>query len=336
MQNQEHVDAKEQANTIELVRLNVESADPKPGEAKRGQHAKHHGCVKATFTIADDIPDDLRRGIFSKQQSFDALIRFSNGRKSDDREPDAHGMAIKLLNVPGSKLLEGRETETAHDFVLVDHEVFFTGDSSEYLDFNREAFKARRSKFHGILFLGKMKLFHSKLLSRAKDFAGQTPSSPLTSQYWSTTPYCLGDQVVKYLAKPLSIGSIAADAGVTSENGLSDSLVSRLANEGVAFDFGADVQTDPSLQPIEDPTVNWSEKGARFERLARIDIPKQTVDPKSALAENLVFSPWHALEEHRPLGGINRARKPVYREMAKRRHEVNAVTPAGTSEIPSA
>ena len=112
MQNQEHVDAKEQANTIELVRLNVESADPKPGEAKRGQHAKHHGCVKATFTIADDIPDDLRRGIFSKQQSFDALIRFSNGRKSDDREPDAHGMAIKLLNVPGSKLLEGRETET--------------------------------------------------------------------------------------------------------------------------------------------------------------------------------------------------------------------------------
>ena len=44
-----------------------------------------------------------------------------------------------------------------------------------------------------------------------------------------------------------------------------------------------------------------------------------------ALAENLSFTPWHSLPEHRPLGGINRARKVAYRTISVFRHQRNGV-----------
>jgi len=137
---------------------------------------------------------------------------------------------------------------------------------------------------------------------------------------------------VKYVARPLSN---TTDEPVTTANGLSEALVRSLANGTVTFDFGVDVQTDANSQPIEDPTVSWSRHPeGRREWLARIEIPKQSVDPHSALAENLAYSPWHSLTEHRPLGLINHMRKPVYRSMAIHRHELNQVFPVDTSEVP--
>jgi hypothetical protein len=59
------------------------------------------------------------------------------------RKSDAHGMAIKLLGVPGDKLVPGHEHESAVDFVLVDSEVFFTGDLPEYLFFTARFLKSK-------------------------------------------------------------------------------------------------------------------------------------------------------------------------------------------------
>ena len=39
--------------------------------------------------------------------------------------------------------------------------------------------------------------------------------------------------------------------------------------------------------------------------------------------ENLSFTPWHTIPEHRPLGGINRVRKTVYDTISHVRHEIN-------------
>ena len=39
--------------------------------------------------------------------------------------------------------------------------------------------------------------------------------------------------------------------------------------------------------------------------------------------ENLSFTPWHTLLEHRPIGGIQRARKEIYQTISKVRHELN-------------
>src|SRR5262245_41167000 len=46
----------------------------------RDAHPKTVGLVKARFTISDACPIELRHGVFrAPGDSFDALIRFSNG-----------------------------------------------------------------------------------------------------------------------------------------------------------------------------------------------------------------------------------------------------------------
>src|SRR4051812_44746890 len=80
--------------------------DVSGGVVGRAQHRKHHGCVSAIFQVADDVPEELRHGVFASPGArFNTLIRFSSGRQQDDSKEDAHGMAIKLLDVQ-SKLPE--------------------------------------------------------------------------------------------------------------------------------------------------------------------------------------------------------------------------------------
>jgi hypothetical protein len=77
--------------------------------------------------------------------------------------------------------------------------------------------------------------------------------------------------------------------------------------------------------PIEDPGVEWPQAMSPFRKLATIRIPAQQFDSpgQHAFGENLSFTPWHALPEHRPLGGINRARKVVYQAISRFRHQAN-------------
>ena len=63
------------------------------------------------------------------------LIRFSNARVEDDQHPDGLGMAIKLMDVPGPKLLEAEGQEQTHDFILLDSPVFFIKNAIEYASF---------------------------------------------------------------------------------------------------------------------------------------------------------------------------------------------------------
>jgi hypothetical protein len=74
--------------------------------------------------------------------------------------------------------------------------------------------------------------------------------------------------------------------------------------------------------PVEDPTVEWT---GPWQKVATIQIPAQNFDTpdQQAFGENLSFTPWHSLPAHRPLGGINRARKEIYRAISKQRHDLN-------------
>ena len=42
-----------------------------------------------------------------------------------------------------------------------------------------------------------------------------------------------------------------------------------------------------------------------------------------AFCENLSFTPWHSLPQHRPLGAVNRVRRTVYESVSKKRHALN-------------
>jgi hypothetical protein len=94
-----------------------------------------------------------------------------------------------------------------------------------------------------------------------------------------------------------------------------------------AFDFWVNPQTDAAAMPIEDPTVEWKSPPVK---LARISIFPQKFDSPEQMQfiENLRWTPWDGLPEHRPLGGINRARQLIYQDSMLQRHQVNAVQAA--------
>ena len=84
-------------------------------------------------------------------------------------------------------------------------------------------------------------------------------------------------------------------------------------------------QNAEHYMPIEDTSIEWDEAIAPFETVADIRLPPQDFDsPEQNLAcDNLSFNPWHALPEHRPIGGINRLRKAVYEAISSYRLERN-------------
>ena len=293
------------------------------GLVLRGQHPKHHGLVTANFEIDPNIPAELRHGVFANGGTFDALIRFSNGRSADDTSSDAHGMAIKLTDVSNQVGAASSGEGSVQDFVLVDREVFFMRDLDDLLTLSEilANLRARDDYLETIT----RALVNVPLLIRLIRFISQTPASPLTSNYWSTTPYRLGpDNAVHYVAKtPRAIQDGAQDE-VDSKDGLATELSQALATESVTFEFGVDVQTDSDRQPIEDATVNWRKQGADYVKLATITIPQQRVETGSA-AENIVFSPWQSLPEHHPLGSLNIARGVIYQAMSDARTTQNGV-----------
>ena len=66
----------------------------------------------------ETVPDRLAKGIFIPGKTYQAWIRFSNGARdatTADIKGDARGMAIKVLGVPGTKLLEDEDQAATQD-----------------------------------------------------------------------------------------------------------------------------------------------------------------------------------------------------------------------------
>ena len=317
---QEYPPADEAAYTQDLAaRLKAKIIQDNPtGIMRRDAHPKMHGLVKAEFIVAPDLPDSLRVGLFAETRTYPAWIRFSNqnGTIQADIKNDIRGMAIKLMGVPGQKILDDERDEQTQDFIVISTNVFVTKDVAEF----DGLIKAMTSGFLAITwyFLTHWRVGLNLFKSMKKD------ANPLSIRYWSTTPYLFGSNAVKYSVIPH-----AQDAGTIASNPSDDflrqAMVGQLTRGAAGFDFAVQLQTDADTMPIEDPGLAWSETASPFRKLATIHIPQQEFDNarQREFGENLSFTPWHSLPEHRPLGGINRARKVVYRAISMFRHQFN-------------
>ena len=299
------------------------------GPDVRGQHFKMHGCVDATFRVRADIPDALKVGLFAAAREYRAFVRFSNGAMRDDRNRDIHGMAIKLLDVPGKKVLEVEADSTEHDFILADNPVFFIRTAADYAVFMpifAEAAQKRQEpeKFYDYL---KGKGLGADV-AVIRGFRQQLQDNPLTSRYWSQVPYALGSQagtVCRYRCSPSPMTTSSGTAGPTHDY-LRERMVQRLAanQPEVVFDFEVQSKTGADNSVIDNPTVEWPEP---FIPVATVHIGHQVFDTQQRrdFGERLSYSPWHALPEHRPVGEVNDIRKTVYLASKKLRDETVAV-----------
>jgi hypothetical protein len=295
------------------------------GRMLRDVHSKGHGCVKAKFTVRPNLPDELRVGVFEEPRSFDAVIRFSNagalapiGGTAADIKRDARGMAVKLLGVPGEKILEDEKDADTQDFLMFTPNTFFCPGPEGFFDL-MVALTTNRLAFAWFLLTNPS--ITLSLISSLKKHANL-----LELQYFSAVPYQFGSKAVKFSAKPVFDRKSELPSR-PSDNYLRERMQEQLAKEEVSFDFMVQFQKDPYAMPIENGLVPWDAEVSPFLKVATIKISRQHFDSPKQLVDcdNLSFTPWHSLPEHRPLGSISRVRRLVYDAISKFRHQRNDV-----------
>ena len=302
------------AEMIAILRRKM-ARDYAKGSTLRDAHPKTIGLLRGSFRIERDLPDALRVGLFETPRTFDCWVRFSNssGKVQSDAVPDARGVAIQLL-VPRGKE-SGAGAEERQDFVLLNtpvmplgtvalfrDAVYYTVESSPLLLAAKFAVTGHAGVLLGLLMLR------------------GNPDSLLDIQYWSTTPYLFGPgRAVKYSLRPTSRHKSRKPA-TRGESYLSEAMQAHLDAHEATFDFGVQFQL-PGM-PIEDAAQRWDEAKSPFLKVATLHLPIQRFrnDKRSRQAEALSFSPAHALAEHAPLGGLNRARIKVYAALSAFRH----------------
>lgn len=277
-----------------------------PGPMRRFNQGRAAGCVEAEFAVNDGLPAEHRVGLFATPGTYPAFLRFASAGSSTDLEKDVRGLAIRVEGVTGENLTAGATTQ---DFVLNSHPVMVAPDTPSFLAFLRAAEAGRLALAWYVLRHPKTAVIGAR--------ARQHHTCHLDIPYFSATPYLFGPgRAVKYIVSPCSDTRSVLPDPLTATY-LHDALKTRLAQAAACFDLKVQFQT--TSMPIEDASEEWSEQDSPYHAVARIRIPPQDIDDAERLAscEAASFNPWHCLAVHRPLGGMNRARRDIYRVMSQ-------------------
>jgi hypothetical protein len=297
----------------------------KPGGFERGGNTKTQGIVRGEFTVRDDLPAELRYGIYAKGQTFPAWVRFSGPGPYITPDIDDVGfmsISIKLMRVPGPKLME--EEKFTLDMFGVSTPTFVTPDTKANAQLQKESLK--NAQIYYFLNLGRSHLLDLVMQS----LWIKTQSSPFEAPYFSCVPYLLGeDRAMQYSIWPKTKKRtpIPRLPLRPPDDYLRRAMVASLAERDVEFDVRLQLQTDSHLMPIENNAVLWPEKISPRISVATLRIPRQTFDSPGQMefAKKLSYNPWHTIAEHRPLGNQSRARRRMYRVLSELRHTMNAV-----------
>ncbi len=333
----------------QIVDLTVKLLQYRYGDSlsRRGVHAKDHGCVKATFVVNPDVPEALRTGVFATPgKSYDAWVRFSNAtgvvtadyettHKSTgeaEHKATSRGMAIKLMGVDGATLFDEQGPKT-QDFLLINQPMFGFGDVATYLKVTQLQlqFKDNNQAIFGTLF---GLIPHPTIAPMSKEDIGKTQnilkrigsdtmSNPLDGPYFSASPFLFGrNRAAKFSVTRRDPETKPIDE-FPSDDALRQAMKRSLSVTGgkpAVYDFAVQLRPDGLKPndvgfPIEDAASQWNETNdAPFQKVAVVTVPPQDFDNPLRITEceHLVFTPWHGLVEHQPLGGINRLRRAVY------------------------
>ena len=309
-----------------------------PGYFERGGNTKTHGVLRAEFVVRDDLPQHMRRGIFAQPGArYRAYVRYSGPGPIWCPDIDDIGfmsMAIKLMGVPGEKLLD--DEQFTQDLFATSGPTFVTPDTRANAELQHWSYQNAP-----IFYFFNFRETHI-LDSLMNSLWTKTQSSPLEDQYFSTVPYLLGEgQAMQYSfhSRLRSRTPVPNLPGRPPDDYLRQAMVATLARQDVEFDVCLQLQTDPFLMPIENAGVMWPPKRSPRVPAAVVRIPRQTFDSPEQIdfARRLTYNPWHTIPEHRPLGNVSRARKRMYWELAQLRLRMNNLEhyePTGDEEFP--
>lgn len=293
------------------------------GQYLRGGNTKTHGLVRGTVQILDDLPRNMRQGIFASPRKFPAWVRFSGPGPISPPDIDDVGfvsMAIKLMDVQGPKLWD--DEKYTQDLICICTPTFVTPNTRA--NAKLQQWSLREMPIYYFLTPPDTHILDMLMQS----LWNGTQYNPLGQSYYSCVPYLLGEgQAMQYAFFPRTevYQKIPRLPLRPPDNYLRDNMILTLGRQGVEFDITVQVQTDSFRMPIEDASVLWPTRLSPRVPVARLHIPAQRFDSPAQFdfASYLAYNPWHCLPEHRPLGNQSRARKRLYETLSRLRQKVD-------------
>src|SRR5215467_13558678 len=314
------------------------------GRAVRGAHAKTFGVARAELQILRIVPPAYAQGIYARPGRHSALLRFSSSSThlgADATLGGLVGCAVKIFDVPGSKLMDDEPDSSTFDLVLKSNPIFVANTAKRYLVIQEVANDGPKYLARGKAGLHEMltDFVTGKGTYQQSDWAWdellaflkvtQTPvRNPMVSTYWSMGAVRHGDYIAKIRLASVAENTARAIHHELDLRGRPDVFYPTLVDElqASAFDFDLQVQlcTDLELMPINVATVEWPESLSAFVTVGRVHIPRQDVSEARNFEKTdaLAFNQWRVTEEHRPLGEIMQVRR-VYSASAKMRRMIN-------------
>ena len=301
------------------------------GRDMRASHAKATGLLTGFLEVVDGLPEELAQGIAAGLGRYEALVRFAQGPGEllEDRVSTHRGMAIKLLGVDGPRIDESSELAT-QDFLLEPGPAFIHSTPKTFLADCKAGVSNAPSMPMGVKsVVSKVARVTNTLIgdaSKILGFLGHPSVHPLAENYFSQAPIRWG----KYMAKVAmavspqtleSIGDKKIDAS-DDPNAFRHAVMEFFSNNDAIFDLRVQLNTNLDDMPIENASVEWSQEDSPYQTVAVLTLPAQEAfseNRRVLFDEKLSFSPANGLEDHRPLGGVMRARLAVYPQMAARR-----------------
>jgi len=296
----------------ELQRKNARGKPP-----RRALHAKGQAPAEAELTILPDLPEHARVGIFKEPRTFRGYVRFSNGSgvRLPDTKPDVRGLALKLLDVDGPKIIPGLERATTQDFLFIQSPATPFRDADAFVWFVLAASRPASLLPRAILKLGPVGAI--RLVRQLLQGLSRPVVSLATSTYYSALPTAFGPYAVKYTLTPRARATEGAKPGPSPEY-LTEELCSRLKTGPVEYDLAVQFFVDEQKTPIEDASVEWKTSDSPLLDVARLTLPSQDLAASRGRElgeriEAMSFDPWHTTADFRPLGNMMRARSAAYR-----------------------
>ncbi len=339
------------SDILEQMAASSRCAFERHRHAIRDAHAKSNGVLKGELVVHENLPPELRQGIFATPRTYQVVARLSSAPSDihSDKIPAPRGFAVKVMGVDGERLTP--ELGGANqDFLMVNFPALAFGTIAKYktmlslLEANAHAPDTLQRLVAGTAHGAK------GLLEALGGTAGATLDGlardnhhPLGETYHTQAAIRFGGHVAKLALRPVSdgvrglTGKDVPDVGYAT---MRDVISEHFARQGAEYELSAQLCVDLERMPVEDAAIAWPEELSPHRPIATVRFPPQaSASPARQVYgdDTLSFNPWNAVEAHRPLGGIMRIRRAAYERSSAFRHAMNArprIEPSQPSDIP--
>ncbi|MFA0964550.1 LodA/GoxA family CTQ-dependent oxidase [Roseivirga sp. BDSF3-8] len=291
---------------------------------RRPVFLRTHGIIKGTMNVLNDIPAELRQGMWAEGGEHPVYVRYSSDLA--DGRPDwmsTIGIGIKVFNVPGKKVVDDDGAGTA-DLLMQNVPFFFVDTAKDMCGFTKASLEG-----WGDEWIQENAPKTQELL----DKLAKPIRSVFETSLWSVVPFKLGDSYCKYILRP-GTSTFAGEPDINDPDFLGKDLAARMEKGAATLDIyiqqrpGTDRFSESYIEkhfPLDRATVTWDEKEAKPVRVATIKLPKQKIEKEQQeiYGDWLSFNIGRVPEANAPVGSVAEARVSVYQTSANYRRKEN-------------